>query len=399
MILLFVTLITTLGFSNPAQAAATDDGSPNPTVESLKSSKEMVLQSEVERRRLLGEIYKIQRQIRKYGLERGQYEHERRVSQKTVTKISHLISKLEPKIQRQRGLLKSRIRALSKFGGQNWLRLVFSSQNPAELDRNMRYLKVITNRDYLLLTDYRRSVQDYRLQQVKLSEATLRLAAAEKKFQSREVELDRYRREKGELLQKIDAEKLLRLTQLKRLRLEATKSPDSQIGRLKTIESVLRPSFFEMKGQLSPPVAGSVVQGFGDFHFQPRGITLRHKGIFWSASRGSSIRAVYPGTVKFAGWLNQYERVVIVSHGDHYYSIYGSLDDIRVKVGTPIEAQTDVGTAGSSPFGFGTGTYFEVRHFSEPLNPIEWITSSKTQTESRAEPVAMNPSDKISTRR
>lgn len=369
----------------PPRTRAADEVAP--LVKKLEEKKSQVLQSEVDRRHVLAEIYKIQRQIRKYSQERGYFEFERRSSQRNVSKISQLISKLDGKINNQRQRLKRRLHALYKFGGQNLIRAVFSSQNPTELDRQLRVIETVTRRDYFLLNDYRETLQDYQQQQKKLGDASHRLAVAEKRYQQKELELNRFQKEKGELLKRIDAEKVLQLTHLQRLRQETlsvkaqvatngTSSSDNKLEKLNALEAALAPSFYEMKGNLRLPLSGALVQPFGDFFYRPRGVTLRHKGIFLAAPLGTSVQASFQGTVKFAGSLNGFEKVVIVAHGDHYFSVYGSLTEISVKAGDQIKTSAEIGKAGTNPFGLGTGAYVEVRHFSEPLNPMEWFPSA-----------------------
>lgn len=65
------------------------------------------------------------------------------------------------------------------------------------------------------------------------------------------------------------------------------------------------------------------------------------------------------------------ERIVIVDHGDHYYTVSGDLDEVDVKIGQDIDAGERIGTVGDD--GQGAMLYFEVRHGSRTIAPGPWL--------------------------
>ena len=65
---------------------------------------------------------------------------------------------------------------------------------------------------------------------------------------------------------------------------------------------------------------------------------------------------------------------VIVDHGKGFYSLYGNNESIWVREGDQLKAGDQLGTVGNSGGHIEPGVYFEVRHESKPLNPMEWVT-------------------------
>ena len=63
-------------------------------------------------------------------------------------------------------------------------------------------------------------------------------------------------------------------------------------------------------------------------------------------------------------------KTVIISHGGGFYTIYGQLDDILVKVKGKVSVSQSVGEIGGSGDNI---LYFEIRADNEPLNPLEWL--------------------------
>jgi murein DD-endopeptidase MepM/ murein hydrolase activator NlpD len=94
-------------------------------------------------------------------------------------------------------------------------------------------------------------------------------------------------------------------------------------------------------------------------------------GLEIRAPVGTPVRAVFAGRVAFADRYGPYGRIVILDHGDHYYTVSGDLDEIDVKIGQDVGPGERVGTVGDD--GQGTMIYFEVRHGSQTIAPGAWL--------------------------
>jgi septal ring factor EnvC (AmiA/AmiB activator) len=94
-------------------------------------------------------------------------------------------------------------------------------------------------------------------------------------------------------------------------------------------------------------------------------------GLEIHAAAGSVVRAVFAGRVAFADRYGPYGRIVILDHGDHYYSVSGDLDEVDVRIGQDLGAGERIGTVGDD--GQGSMLYFEVRHGSQTVQPGPWL--------------------------
>jgi septal ring factor EnvC (AmiA/AmiB activator) len=94
-------------------------------------------------------------------------------------------------------------------------------------------------------------------------------------------------------------------------------------------------------------------------------------GLEIHAPAGAVVRAVFAARVAFADRYGPYGRIVILDHGDHYYTVSGNLDDIDVKIGQDVGAGDRLGTVGDD--GSGSMLYFEVRHGSQAVSPGPWL--------------------------
>lgn len=94
-------------------------------------------------------------------------------------------------------------------------------------------------------------------------------------------------------------------------------------------------------------------------------------GLEIKSVQGAPVRAVFGGRVAFADRYGPYGRLVIVDHGDHYYSVSGNLAAVDVKVGDEVSAGERLGTVGDE--GRGPMLYFEIRHATQTVAPSSWL--------------------------
>ena len=88
---------------------------------------------------------------------------------------------------------------------------------------------------------------------------------------------------------------------------------------------------------------------------------------------GNPVRAVYRGRVAFADWFQNYGLVVILGHGNDYYTIYGHLERVQVRTGEFVDAGAEIGTVGDTGSLDGPSLYFEIREGSDAIDPEAWL--------------------------
>jgi len=92
-----------------------------------------------------------------------------------------------------------------------------------------------------------------------------------------------------------------------------------------------------------------------------------------AAEEGTPVRAVADGAVRFAGWFRGYGKIVILDHGEGYFTVSGHLADTAVALGERVAAGDPVGSVGETGSLSGPRLYFEIRRGGEPLDPAEWL--------------------------
>lgn len=127
------------------------------------------------------------------------------------------------------------------------------------------------------------------------------------------------------------------------------------------------------RGTLLWPAAGDVVGFFGRQKHRTFDTYVQKKGIEIAASEGSAIWAVSGGDVVYADWLSGYGLVVILDHGNNYFTFYAHASRLEVKEGETVAKGAVLGKTGSSGLTNKTVLYFELRKGTRPVNPLKWL--------------------------
>ncbi|NJL25501.1 MAG: M23 family metallopeptidase [Calothrix sp. SM1_5_4] len=192
-----------------------------------------------------------------------------------------------------------------------------------------------------------------------------KLARMQRDVRAREQELTEQMRRKSDLVARLKKSRATQLSELETLRHQHAELND-----------VLTYAFFERRGSLKSPVEGSLRREFGTFVDPQFRFRLMHKGLFYAAPRGTPVRAIAQGRVAMAARLPGYGQTVILDHGDNYYSVYAFSSESKVKEGGDVREGDLIALSGADSPLFGPGLYFEIRHFTDAIDPRPWIKES-----------------------
>ncbi|MEH0020909.1 MAG: peptidoglycan DD-metalloendopeptidase family protein [Desulfobacter sp.] len=132
-------------------------------------------------------------------------------------------------------------------------------------------------------------------------------------------------------------------------------------------------SFVKHKGRLSLPVKGRIISTFGTARKGDYKSFTFQSGIDIRVERGEPVRSVFKGEVMFAQWLKGYGNLVIINHGDNYYTLYAHVEEMFKKKGEAVGTGEVIATAGDTGSMKGLRLHFEVRHHGKPVNPMKWL--------------------------
>ncbi len=275
-----------------------------------------------------------------------------------------------------------RVRAVALYqaGNVGALRLLFAAGGLREFLSRVRALRVLLAHDADLLARHRAESEALERAEARAREQLRVQSEAEQRLRERSHELEAERGEKRSLARRVHADRTSERAALVELE-KAARALEETLARLGAEPSPERPpspggAFAGQKGRLAAPVPGRVAQAFGRVVDADFGTETFRSGVVFEAELGTSVRAVAPAVVRFAGWFRGYGRLVILDHGDRYFTVSGHLGELAVEVGDAVEAGEEIGTVGDTGSLSGARLYFESRQGSQPLDPGDWLASA-----------------------
>ena len=230
----------------------------------------------------------------------------------------------------------------------------------SDLDREMTWLRAI----------YSQAEKTYSLlqsQSENLSANLIKLRIMKDEFQSAQNQVNKT---KDQLLN----EKLGFLKELQEIRAQRLADEEMISEIINVIDSLNYQlqadddrDFESQKGHLIWPAAGRLVSSYSPSDEPP------HNGLSIALEENSPVRAISWGKVMHNGTLRGFGRVVILFHGDDYYTLYAYLAESSLQIGQEVEKGESIGRAGYYPQVNSHGIYFELRFKQKAVNPIPWL--------------------------
>ena len=293
-------------------------------------------------------------------------------------------AQLEKEIETGQAYAAQRLVALYKLNWIGRVQLLATAGSFFDFVNRRYSLKRILSQDEAVLEKLRQDQMalESLLEQLNASRAEKR--ATEITLTRRISDLDAEQLRRTALLKRIRSEKKLKRAALLALK-QAAKDLDSTIENLKPASvntSSVTPgdlddrsaqNFEALKGLLSWPVKGRIVSFYGPYRDEKTDVVNFQSGINIKAERGEPIRAVTGGYTIFSSWFKGFGNMLIVDHGNHYYTVYAHLEEMFKVKGDRVEKNEVIATVGDSGSLAGPGLHFEIRHHGKPVDPLDWI--------------------------
>lgn len=365
----------------PLAGAADDENRARIKEQELAEVRERIaeltekIERQTRRRDELGaELGEVEAAIGRVRVRLEEMETQGRESRARLDDIARQQAERRGELGAEKERLAGQLRAAYTSGRQERIKLLLNQEDPAELGRLLAYygyLNRVRGENIREVRGQLDALAALRRQEAAEQEKLADLAAEER------AELDRLaaaRRERKRLVAAIETEIATRGDEVARLRRQ-----EEDLTRLiAELSSILadypitsEEPFGRLKGRLTWPVAGRLIQDYG----QPRGNgRLRWNGVLIAAPAGREVRAVYHGRIAYADWLPGLGLLVVVDHGDGYLSLYGHNESLLKSAGDWVAPGDALATVGQSGGQAVPALYFEIRKGREPVDPGDWVT-------------------------
>ncbi len=335
-------------------------------VHSIKKEEKKFHEEETKRLSTLRKLENIRNELKSTNTKIKNTQRNLDKFHRGLKSLKRVIRQLEKKIKSQEKYVKKNTsdKATNLFRVLSPLELSLEQIKSSHTNADIKLLNIYKNN----MTVLKKTLKNQKKNKDYLTEAKEDLLENKSKLGDEKTE-------NLSLLKKILIKRTLHLKNLKKIKSKYTniKNGDSLISELPTIKNFLEKSFFERQGSLGYPLNGRPTKTIRD---QKARINLPLKGVFFKSKINRSVRSVFKGKVKFSGYVKKFGKIVIIDHGQNYFSIYGNNKKLLVDKNDIVKEGETVALSGHSSEFFGHGSYFEIRYLSEPLNPMKWISKN-----------------------
>src|SRR5262245_54810964 len=275
----------------------------------------------------------------------------------------------------QREKLGRRLRAMYKYGPARDLEFLLSTESFGQLLARWDYLVMVAQQDRVLLESIRNRKEVVQTLEQRLQLHITQVQKTSKQTTNENQRLAAQAQAKQSTVRQIQTQR-----EAYEAAAELERTAQSIKGLLARLEqkSQVAPytgDFARGQGSLDWPVRGEVLGHFGQER-NPRfpNVVTPNNGIDISAAIGTPVRSVAKGRVDYTSEdYGTYGQMIIINHGDSYYTLYGHLSAISVKVGDEVSAGQVIGRSGDTGSLKGPILHFEVRRGASALNPENWL--------------------------
>lgn len=279
--------------------------------------------------------------------------------------------------QRLKALVAQRMVSMYKRGRMADWEVLFSISSFSQAMVWLKYQKIIVasdRRSLRLLQEKGASIQaqgeklekELREKRRLIQEEETETRRLEDKKTSRKRLLAQVREDKEYLLEK------LRRTRLAYKEIEGRINREEQRRRTST-ERVSGTGFAALRGKMGWPVEGKVVSKYGRQKHPVLNTWTENLGIDIEAADRGIVRAVSRGRVRWVTWQRGMGNLVLLDHGEGYYTVYGHLDLVYVGTGEDVGEGGVIGRLGDRQSLAGSTLHFQVWNGTRHYNPEQWL--------------------------
>jgi len=295
---------------------------------------------------------------------------------KKITTTTNEYKKLIKEIETTEDYAAKRLVALYKINRLGQLNLLATAdsmyelfQRKATLERVLEYDEEVREaliKDKARLKKVLNRLNDQQIKKISL-EADI----------NKQIKIMSQKREKrSKLLTEIRSKKSYELAAIESLKMTSIaldKKIKSLSLELNRHDQKINSSFLAFKGLLIMPVRGKIINFFGPYQNTKFNVTNFRSGIDIKAKRGESVLAVCAGKVLYSSWFKGYGNMIIIDHGNSYYTLYAHVEETFKAKGDAVETGEVIATVGDTGSMIGPNLHFEIRHHGKPVNPLKWL--------------------------
>ncbi len=341
----------------------------------IKTIQNKIQEEEKKKSSILSTLGKLGFQKKLLQNELSLYTEQLKKANSELISIQKDIPTLEAKLDEGKSTIEKILVTLYKFGKLNYVEIILKTDSVGHLLTENRYLVILAEHQQTIIADYLKTLNELKTSRERHTSKKEEIDQLIRKTREKEKELDIQTERNRKSIREITQNRNTYLKALEELEVRA-----EQLQKLikKLAEKKIDLPFpltplYEKKGELIWPISGEVITHFGNTRHPTFKTITRNNGIEVAPQNNRIVKSIHPGTVVYADYFQGYGNLIIIDHGMAYYSLYGHCSEFLVKKNDIVNEGHSIAIVGDIGSFKGTTLYFEIRHQTEPVNPLQWL--------------------------
>lgn len=342
---------------------------------SIERREQKIRFYEIQKKNVISSLGTINQRMKRLSRERGHLSDNKMDLDGKIRKLAQSIVQLEELMAVQKMQLRVKLVSMYSLSGESYVKVLLNSKSPDQMDRQIKFLSLLMNKNLKVLAVYKKNYKIYQAEKMNLIEQLQRLSIVEKSLLAKEDALKKEQSQKMTLVKSLDTDREKVIAELRDLKQKAMEGLSDEAFQ-KDFKEFMGVAFYEMQGHLPVPVLGQVKHRFGLVKDPELMTEIAHKGWWIESAPHSRVQNVFPGKVVWVSGIEGLGITVIVDNGHNYYTVYSHLGESSVDTGQQLIKGDTIGSTGAKSYYLGQGIHFQIRYFSESLDPAKWIEKS-----------------------
>ena len=289
------------------------------------------------------------------------------------------LEKITNKYNTQKDLLEKRLVAMYEIKSTSYLDVLLNSKSISDFISNYYIISKIAKADQDLLTSVANIKKNLEAISQTLDKKNKELVENRNKSEKMKISLENMVAIKNSKVVQLSEEEVNLHQQISEYQ-EQILNIEKEI-KLLAITSV---GSEYIGGIMDWPVPGytRITSQFGMRTHPITGIYKLHTGVDIGAPLGADFIAANDGVVIKAGYNVAYGNMVVLDHGGGITTLYAHGSEILIELGQVVTKGTPILKVGSTGYSTGPHAHFEVRVNGEYVEPLDYITSYNSVSDS-----------------
>ena len=295
----------------------------------------------------------------------------------------------ENNLEELRNQISQRALYLYKYGRPSISETILTSSNWNELIYKIKYLNIVIKEEEEIIDNIENTVSDMKIEKENYQIALKNKKQLRNEHQNESKKLSSDKKKRKKLLNKIESDRSILQKELDQKQ-KMAKQVENLIISLQKDENEMKRreielakiraekkkatvgNFATLRGRMPWPIPGKVVTHFGTQRNPKLNTVTENSGIDILVDPETPIEAVLDGMVTTVTFLRGYGNLIIIDHGESYFTVYANVNNILVNENDYVQQYTPLAYSLSNN-NDKVKFHFEIWGNKQKLDPEKWL--------------------------